>query len=127
MSVLTVRHSTDASPERLWRAFTTPELAEWFWPQRFETDVSIDPRVGGGYTVSSVPMGMAVSGTFTVVDEPSALGFTWRWDGEDAETTVTVAIEDGAVIVTHSGFETDEARDDHIQGWNDCLERLPTQ
>jgi len=127
VSWLTARHSTDASAERLWRAFTTTELAEWFWPQGFETVVSIDPRVGGEYRVSSAPMGMAVSGTFTAVDEPSTLAFTWRWDGEDVETSVVVTIEGGAVTVTHGGFAAEEARDDHIQGWNDCLERLPAQ
>jgi len=127
MSWLTARHSTDASAERLWRAFATTELAEWFWPRAFETVVSIDLRVGGEYRVSSAPMGMAVSGTFTAVNEPSALAFTWRWDGEDVETSVVITIEGGAVTVTHSGFATEEARDEHIQGWNDCLERLPAQ
>jgi hypothetical protein len=25
----------------------------------------------------------------------------------------------------HGGFATEESRDEHIQGWTDCLDRLP--
>ena len=53
---------------------------------------------------------------------------TWRWEGEGLETTVTITFkpERGGTLVTitHEGFADDQTRDDHIQGWNDCLDRL---
>ena len=54
---------------------------------------------------------------------------TWSWDGEDAETLVTIELapgEDGTRLdLVHEGFADDSVRDEHVQGWSDCLDRLP--
>jgi uncharacterized protein YndB with AHSA1/START domain len=37
-----------------------------------------------------------VSGWFLEVEPPGRLFYTWRWDGEERETVVTVEFHEGA-------------------------------
>ncbi|GIJ45158.1 hypothetical protein Val02_20440 [Virgisporangium aliadipatigenens] len=116
--------------ERVWRAFTDPSaLAAWFWPQRFAPTAEADVRVGGRYRIDGPAVGMAVSGEYRTVDPPRLLVFTWQWDGENESTLVTIALtpaQDGTQLtLRHEAFDSEEARDEHDQGWRDCLDRLP--
>jgi uncharacterized protein YndB with AHSA1/START domain len=119
-----------APPAIVWRDWTDAEaLAAWLWPARFETSATIDPVEGGAWTVRSAPMGMAVVAEVVAVDPPRGLRLAWRWEGDDHGTDVSVGLEPAAddatrVTVTHTGFPTASERDEHIQGWTDCLDRL---
>ena len=130
MRTLTVDRVVAAPPERVWRAWTDPAvLAAWFWPPRFETTAEVDARPGGAFRVASAPVGIGVSGAIARADPARLLETSWRWDGDDEETRVTVTFElvrEGTrVVVRHEGFDSDEAVAEHVQGWNDCLDRLP--
>ena len=130
MTHLRVERELAASPQRLWAALTTAEaIASWMWPGSFATTAAVDLRVGGRYRIQSDPMDMAVEGEYVVIDAPVGLVQSWRWDGENEETLVTVAIEPTStgsrVVVVHEGFPDDEQAAIHRQGWNDCLDRLP--
>ena len=130
MADLTISRALNAHPDAVWRAWTTDELSVWLWPPLWETTAEIDLRVGGQYRLSSVVAHIAVSGSYLVIDAPSRLVMTWRWDGEDVETLVSVSIvetERGGTELTvlHENFPSDDDRNSHIQGWNDCLDRLP--
>lgn len=131
MTELNLTRILRADRERVWRAWTNgAELASWFWPPSFETEVALDLRVGGSWRIASTVAGMAVSGTFVAVAPHSRLVYTWRWDGEDAETLVTVTFADAAgggtaLSVRHERFDDVPSASDHEQGWNDCLDRLP--
>ena len=48
---LVLRRTIDASPERIWKAWMTPELLQqWFAPKPWSiSDVVIDPRPGGAF------------------------------------------------------------------------------
>lgn len=124
MNDLTITRALLDDPQRVWAALTDPEqLAAWFWPPRFETEVTLD--LARGYRIASPTVGMAVSGDFTVVDAPRSLVETWTWDGEDQSTLVTFTLSDSTgLTVTHEGFNTEEEVASHIVGWNDCLDRL---
>jgi len=128
MTELTIHRLIAAPVDRVWRAFTSDELAAWLWPPSWGTTAEVDLRVGGRYRVASGTAGMAVSGEFVVVEPPTRLVQTWRWDGEDAETLVTITLEstdDGtALTIVHERFDDERTRDEHLQGWNDCLDRL---
>ncbi len=129
MNGLTVDRQLAAPPDRVWEALTDPDrLARWFWPARFETSAALEAREGGALRIASAPVGIGVTGTVTAVDPGHLLATTWRWDGEDLETRVTIALTaDSAgtrVTVRHEGFADGEAAADHVQGWNDCLDRL---
>ncbi|WP_158564026.1 SRPBCC family protein [Jiangella anatolica] len=129
---LQLKRHVPAAPERVWRAWTDPaELARWYWPASFQTTCDVDLRVGGRFRIASATAAMAVSGEFAAVEPPPAgrLVHTWRWDGEEVETLVTVEFLAGAdggtdVVVTHERFTDAGDCANHAQGWTDCLARL---
>jgi uncharacterized protein YndB with AHSA1/START domain len=134
MTHLAVKRTLAFPVDRVWRAMTDPAaLAAWFWPQRFNPSAEVDLRVGGRYRIDGPAVGMAVSGEYVAVEPPHRLVFTWTWDGEDAETLVTVELaataEGTELSLRHERFGAGEAgeaaRDSHAQGWHDCLDRLP--
>lgn len=129
MADVVIERDFPGSRAAVFEAFTRPEsLQAWFWPPRFETEVAIDLRESGGYSVRSAPVGMGFSGNYRTLDAPESLAFDWRWDGEDRTTDVRIDLRPNGEVtrlhLIHSGFPTDEERDNHTQGWNDCLDRL---
>ncbi|MEP6478026.1 MAG: SRPBCC domain-containing protein, partial [Rhodoglobus sp.] len=131
MTELTITRTLAAPPERVWRAWTTPEeYAAWIWPETWGTTCEIDLRIGGRFRFASTVRELAVSGEYVAVEAPHRLVQTWKWDGDDEETLVTVTFaplpEGGTELtVLHERFATQEECDQHLQGWNDCLDRLP--
>ena len=134
MTSLRIERILPAPPERVFRALTDPDaLAAWFWPADLGTTVTADARPGGRFRIAAAPGGrfgaMAVEGSYTVVEPPHRLAFTWRWDGDDFETLVTIELtatgQGTALTLVHDGFATDTLRDNHAIGWSDCLGRLP--
>lgn len=127
---LQLKRRVPAERARVWRAWTdAAELARWYWPASFETSCDVDLRVGGSFRIASARAGMAVSGEFAAVEPPALLVHTWRWDGEETETLVTVEFLDAPgggtdVVVTHERFTAPADSANHAQGWNDCLARL---
>ena len=120
----------DATAGEVWQAFTDAHVfATWLWPPSFGTVAEIQAQQGGSWSARSTSVGIGVSGVYSVLEEPRVLRSTWVWDGEPEVTDISVRAEpqsSGAtrVTVTHAGFADDEARDDHVQGWTDCLARL---
>jgi uncharacterized protein YndB with AHSA1/START domain len=130
MSDLTITRTLAFPVDRVWRAMTDPAaLAAWFWPQRFGPTAEVDLRVGGRYRIDGPAAGMAASGEYVTVEPPHKLVFTWVWDGEPGETLVTVDLTPTAggteLTLRHARFPDDQQRDQHAQGWYDCLDRLP--
>jgi uncharacterized protein YndB with AHSA1/START domain len=130
MHELTEEALVAASVDVVWREFTVAgRLAEWFWPPRFETMAVVEVRELGRWEVLSVPADLAVEGKVLQFEAPHALRLAWRWAGEDHTTDVEIALEPAAdaatrVIVRHSGFASTEERDNHVDGWSTCLQRL---
>lgn len=118
--------------DEAWRAITRQDaLAAWFWPASFGTQVTADVRVGGAFELRApaAPLpDFGVGGGYTAVDPPQWLAFSWRWRGEPHETSVEIELnrsDDGTRLsLRHAGFGGEVERDDHVQGWNDCLDRL---
>lgn len=133
MTRLEIVRDFDQPPERIWRAFTDPtQLASWFWPH-LDNVVEIDLRVNGGYRITGPKAGIAVAGTYLELDPPKRLVFTWRWlaapnGPEDLPSLVTVELSpagDGTrMTLVHERLPDDVTRDEHAQGWQDCLDRL---
>lgn len=124
----------DSPRETVWEAWTDPAvLARWWWPARFQTVYEVDLRVGGDFSFRTADLPdlgvLAVSGTYIEVRRPERLVYTWRWEGQaEPPTKVTVEfVERGQgteVRITHAGFASEGERNNHLQGWNDCLDRL---
>ncbi len=133
-TALTLGRLIAAPRAEVFRAWTEPELlARWWWPTRFRTTYEVDLRPGGRWrfrTVDLPDLGvLAVGGVFIEVRVPDRLVYTWVWEGAgEGETLVTVEFRDRGtqteVAVRHEHFADGHARDEHTQGWNDCLDRL---
>lgn len=126
-----------APPDRVFKAFTDPEmLRQWWAPDDFTiTDIDIDPDSGLGTRFSMVDDSTGDRYTwdmdYEVLDEPNRLRWISIWvEGfaDNRETVVTVefrAVEGGTeVSLMHAGFPDRETRDDHKQGWSGGLDKL---
>src|SRR5213082_2966668 len=92
---LEMTRTYNAPPARVFACFTSKE--EWSgWAGSRETPGEVtllEPRVGGRYRmVMHRPDGveMAVGGVFQVVEEPSRLAFTWKWEHGEDTTLITI-------------------------------------
>ena len=129
MSELTITRSLPVPVDRAWLAWTEADrIAAWLWPTRFGTRCSVDVRPGGRYRFDAPAMGIALFGSYIAVEAPHRLAKTFTWDGEDSATSVTVTLAEvaGRTVLTleHTGFAAVPERDNHVRGWNDCLDRL---
>lgn len=130
MRELTEEAVVAASVDSVWLDFTRGErLAEWIWPPRFETTAVVELRELGPWEARSEVAGIAVEATVLTFDAPRSLRLAWRWAGEEHSTDVELTLERAAdastrVIVRHTGFVSAEERENHVEGWSNCLQRL---
>ena len=110
----------NAPPERVFQAFTDPELIPQWWGRRQDTTTvdKLDVREGGEWRfVADGPDGKtAFRGTYRVIDPPSKLEQTFEWEGMPGHVVVETAtfedLGDGRTKVsTRSRFDTTEERD----------------
>jgi uncharacterized protein YndB with AHSA1/START domain len=135
---LRVTRTFKASRQRVFRAWTEPELMmRWFVEGDADMDVcEIDLREGGQYRLEG-RIGderWSIWGSYLEVKPPERLVYTWTWHhdpgiGEsDGDTRVTVDFRDlggqTELVLTHERFANVRARDEHTRGWNTCLDRL---
>ena len=130
MIELTEEVLVESSVDVVARDFTdAPSVVAWIWPPRFESTAVVDPHPEGVWKVRSDVAELALLGRVLAVDAPRSLRLEWRWDGEEHTTDVEIVLEPAGgdatrVIVRHSGFQSQEERESHVEGWSDCLQRL---
>ncbi|ANJ26019.1 SRPBCC family protein [Agromyces aureus] len=129
-AVLTVRRRIAASADRLFDAWLDPRaLAVWMRRDgSAESAATVDPRVGGAFTITmNDPQGAFVhGGTYTVIDRPHRLEFTWRSDAtHQTDSVVRVSFEpdgDATVVeVRHERLPDALAVELHTGGWTEIL------
>ncbi|HVL74816.1 MAG TPA: SRPBCC domain-containing protein [Noviherbaspirillum sp.] len=120
----------------VYRALTEPgELVKWWGPRGFSVPaIAFNPQVGGRFRITMQPPdgdAFHLSGTFREVDPPARLAYTFQWtppDPDDRETLAALSLEerDGGteLVLTHSGFATEQRRALHEAGWTESLDRL---
>jgi len=137
-SMLQLRRVYRASRERVFRAWTEPELLKkWFAvSEGFTTPIAeVDLQVGGKYRLGMQPPGddivLVVGGVYQQILFTEKLVFTWRWESpnpDEPETLVTVDFyeQNGAteVILKHELFNDIPSRDKHAEGWVGCFNQL---
>ena len=133
---LRITRTLDVPRERVWRAWTQPEeLAQWWWPERFQTTYQVDLREGAQYrfrTANLPDLGvLSLTGRFLEVYPPERLVYTWQWEnGDERPTRVSVDLEERdartEIHLTHEGFADNQERENHVLGWTHCLDRLQT-
>ncbi|MGH7593955.1 MAG: SRPBCC family protein [Gemmatimonadales bacterium] len=135
---LQVRRIFSAPPERVFRAWTTPEeLKRWHAPGPLSCVLAeVDLRVGGKFRIHMrQPDGVEhrVGGTYRIVEPPHRLVYSWKWEtissnndlGESLVTLEFLGHGNGTeLVLTHEGFVNDEARTRHEHGWAGILDKL---
>lgn len=126
----------EAPPDQVFRALTDPDeiLQWWHIPDHYQTrEATLDVRVGGRYRLAGTNAGgqsFEVDGEFRVVDPPHHLSYTWNpsWDDGAHGSIVDIRLESqGAgtrIVMRHTAFTTQSARDEHSQGWPGVLNAL---
>jgi uncharacterized protein YndB with AHSA1/START domain len=128
----------NAARERVFHAFTDPELIVQWWGRRQDTTTidKMDVREGGDWRfVTDAPDGSnAFRGTYRVVRSPEILEQTFEWEGMPGHIVVERAefedLGDGRTkVTTLSLFHTTEERDGMLasgmeSGASESYERL---
>ncbi|MEZ4369784.1 MAG: SRPBCC domain-containing protein [Polyangiaceae bacterium] len=139
---LTTERLIHAAPERLFRAWTTPELLlSWWGPRGVScSQAEVDLRVGGRYLIGNrLPDGgeLLITGEFLQVSPPHELRYTWHVQppgvpANDARVlhTETVHVRFEArgsstlVSIVHERILDEATRVTHLGGWEGCLDGL---
>ncbi|HVD38996.1 MAG TPA: SRPBCC domain-containing protein [Solirubrobacterales bacterium] len=133
---LRIERSFQAPAERVFEAWTSEEvLRRWFHAKgHWETsEAEVDLRLGGAVRVvmrdTEQRRDIGGGGTYTEIDPPTRLAFTWTWDDDsDRETLIELDFLEAegrtTVLLTHSALADEEAVRDHEDGWSQCLENL---
>lgn len=131
---LVIKRTVPAAVERVWDAWTNPEkLGRWFAPEGFDLgEVRADAKAGGHYRIEMLKPNdenHTVTGQYLEVVPHERIQSTWRWEGSDIETLLTVEFAAGEggtteLTLTHERFPDADLRDKHKVGWTGVLNRL---
>lgn len=133
---LTIRRWLNASPARVYAAWTDPQrLARWWGPGKVEDmrTVELDVRVGGAFHVGFEFMGERhdVHGVYQEVVPDEKLVFSWYWKST-AERVSLVTVKtrpdgEGCMLtLIHEQFFDEAARLGHTRGWTASINKLET-
>lgn len=133
---LEIRRVLKAKPERVFAAWTKPDLmARWFFPMAtWSANIASDLRVGGAWSVDMREPGGALHrqfGAYREVTPVSRLVFTWSCpDLGVVDSVVTVELSPHAhgtaLTLSHELPPDPKIRTEHEGGWNGCLANLET-
>ncbi len=134
---LRVTRLISAPRERVFAAWISPDdLLKWFRPEGCQMlSARVHPRVAGEYDfrLKTEHHGeIHLHGAFRELKRPGRLVYTWNFSGhpelEFGESQVTVEFLDRAgsteVQITHDHLPSEEVKEDHRQGWTQCLDKL---
>jgi len=146
--ILRMTRTFDATPERVFAAWTNPDhFGQWFGPVGMKTvECDIDAKVGGAWRLmgegENIPgrhtpgrVRPTVSGKYVEIEPPSRLVFTWAWHEKDdfgsprgQESIVTIQFksvgERTEMLSTQAVFKDEETRAAHNRGWSESFDKL---
>lgn len=128
----------DAPRERVWQAFTDPELVSQWWGPRSTTMRvdKMDVRPGGAWRfVHGNEDGSedGFRGEYREINEPKSITWTFEWEGMPGHISVETATftekDGGTLVSTVTVFDSREDRDGMLQsgmekGMRESYERL---
>lgn len=134
-NTLNIRRTYKAPAEAVFDAWTSPEVIRRWWQAERGWDTpeaEVDLRVGGAVRVVMRDPAKGEEygggGTYTEIERPTRLAFTWLWDNETHRTLIEIDFEeaDGATTVsfTHSGLWDEATVRSHEEGWSNVLDSL---
>ncbi|MEQ9618515.1 MAG: SRPBCC domain-containing protein [Deltaproteobacteria bacterium] len=131
-TTLIVKKLIRAAPERVFEAFTKPEImTKWFYAgDDWAVEVSNTLEVGGKYTLSMHTTDGNVyehTGEYKEILPSEKLVFTWSSDFVQ-DTVVTVhfrkVVEGTEITLEHDFLPEGEMKENHRKGWTECLGNL---
>jgi len=132
---LRIMRTFQASAEAVFDAWTSEEVLRRWWHTEHDWETSeaeVDLRVGGALRVVMRDPKKDVEhgggGTYTEIEPPTRLAFTWVWDGDIRRTLIELDFEETDAITTvtftHSRLWDEEAVRSHEDGWRKLFDRL---
>lgn len=139
---LVLERVVDVSPDKVWKAWTTPELLKkWFAPAPWTvSDAKVDLRPGGEFSLTMVsPEGEPMPCTGCILEVVENRRLVWTdtlTEGFRPSTqpffTGIISIEpsgNGTKYTAHAMHKDQETRDKHAEmgfqeGWGKCLDQL---
>ena len=133
---LTLKRRLNASPAKVYAAWTDPEkIARWFGPAQVvagSVRADIDARIGGRYRISFKMQDgehNEVAGVYREMAPNQRLAFSWAWHSTpERESQVTISLRpdgDGTLLTLHHEQLFDQAaREGHEGGWIGTLDKL---
>lgn len=143
---LVIERTLQASPERVFDAFTDPaQLTQWWWPKGFSCPAAeVDLRVGGAYRLAMLwpdaiptanPFAHYMGGEYYEIDRPHRLVMSGRAGNEEQGELFATLIEltlearDGGTALTmrqsyYEPMPPPAALAGAEQGWNEQLDKL---
>jgi uncharacterized protein YndB with AHSA1/START domain len=132
-----LKHTFNASPERVYKAWTDPNIMREFMcvSGNARVDVETDVRLGGSFRIVMVQTDgeeLVARGTYRELVPNSRIVCTWSWEEDDPalarETILTLEFApSGAqteLTLTHENFRDAQQRDNHAKGWGAMLVEL---
>jgi uncharacterized protein YndB with AHSA1/START domain len=133
---ITLKRRLNASPAKVYAAWTDPEkIVRWFGPAQViagSVRADIDARIAGRYRISfDMEDGEhhEVGGVYREMVPNQRLTFSWAWySTPERESQVTISLKpdgDGTLLTLHHEQLSDQAaRDGHENGWISTLDKL---
>ena len=124
-----------APAQAVFDAWTSEEvLRRWLHAGRDweTTEAEVDLRVGGTVRVvmrdPEADAEYGGGGTYTEIDPPRRLAFTWLWDDNSTRMLIEIDFEEAGGVTTvrftHSGLWDEDAVRSHEGGWTRCFDNL---
>jgi uncharacterized protein YndB with AHSA1/START domain len=134
MIPLLIRRTLPAAQERVFAAWTRPEvMCRWFFPApHWSAKVEADLRVGGRYRLEMKDEAGQLHvqhGEYRVIQPISKLVFTWSCE-ELGVTDSVVTLEltgrgaETELLLRHELADDPKLREEHEEGWMGCLAQL---
>ncbi len=133
---LLIKRTFKVPREKIFAAWTQADALKRWWGTEGHTvpRVEMDLKPGGKYRVEMQPAGEGsfyLNGAFVEIRPPERLAFTFRWErGEWNYPKTLVRAEfteigdETEIALTHEGFPDENMRDEHADGWGECLDNL---
>lgn len=134
---LKLQRSFSAPVDRVFRAQTDPDILKIWWHAgaNYECSVAeIDFKVDGHYRLGMIHIEKqiehVVGGIFLEIILNKKIVFTWKWEDRNEENSSIITIDfnktdnGSELILTQTGFSSEESRKDHNNGWELCLNEL---
>ena len=136
-TTLIMRHTFNATPERVYAAWTDPQIMREFMcvPGNARVEVETNVHVGGTFRIvmdrDDGEQFVAV-GTYRELVPNERIVCTWSWEEDDPalarETMLTLEFASRGtgteLTLTHENFRDQQQRDNHAQGWGAMLAGL---